>query len=109
MVSKGHDQAQEVKRRIEQGWSVFCKLDNIMRYKNVSMRLKRKACNKRILPVMTHASTTYISDCKRVPLPLPLPLQHGSSATPNLRNQSQPKRKMERSMAGVLKDRKSTN
>ena len=33
MVTKDHDQIQEMKRRIGQGWSAFCKLDNIMRDK----------------------------------------------------------------------------
>ena len=46
MVTKDHDQVQEMKRRIGQGWSAFCKLDNIMRDKNVPMRLKRKAFNE---------------------------------------------------------------
>ena len=53
MVTKDHDQIQEMKRRIGQGWSAFCKLDNIMRDKNVPMRLKRKVFNECILPVMT--------------------------------------------------------
>ena len=42
MVTKDHDQIQERKRRIEQEWSAFCKLDNIMRDKNVPMRLKSR-------------------------------------------------------------------
>ena len=53
MVTKDHDQVQEVKRRIGQEWGAFCKLDNIMRDKNVPMRLKRKAFNEYKLPVMT--------------------------------------------------------
>ena len=55
MVTKDHDQVQEMKRRIEHGWSTFCKLDNIIRDKNVPMKLKRKAFNECILPVMTYA------------------------------------------------------
>ena len=31
MVTQDHDQPQEMKRKIGQGWSAFCKLDNIMR------------------------------------------------------------------------------
>ena len=31
MVTKDHDQVQKMKRRSGQGWSAFCKLDNIMR------------------------------------------------------------------------------
>ena len=54
MVTKDHDQVQEMIRRIGQGWSTFCKLDNIMQDKNVPMRLKRKAFNECILPVMTY-------------------------------------------------------
>ena len=54
MVTKDHDQVQEMKRRIGQGWSAFGKLNNIMRDKIVPMRLKRKAFNECILPVMTH-------------------------------------------------------
>ena len=54
MVTKDHDQVQEMKRRIGQGCNAFCKLDNIMQDKNVPMRLKRKAFNECILPVMTY-------------------------------------------------------
>ena len=42
-----------MKMRIRQGWDTFCKLDNIMRDKNVPRRMKRKAFNKCILPVVT--------------------------------------------------------
>ena len=59
MVTKDHDQIQEIKRRIGQGWSVFCKLD-IMHDKNVLMRLKRKAYNECILPVMTYGCETWL-------------------------------------------------
>ena len=41
------------KGEIGQGWSAFCKLD-IIRNKNVPMRLKRKAFNECMLPVMTY-------------------------------------------------------
>ena len=58
MVTEDHDQLLEMKRRIRQGWSAFCKLDNIMRDKNVSMRLKRKALNECIFPVMTYGCET---------------------------------------------------
>ena len=57
MVTKDHDQVQDMKRRIGQGWSAFRKLD-IMRDKNVPMRLKRKAFNECILPVMTYGCET---------------------------------------------------
>ena len=50
MVTKDHDQVQEIKRRMEEGWSTFCKLDNIMCDKNMPMKLKKIAFNGRILP-----------------------------------------------------------
>ena len=58
MVTKDHDQVQEMKRKIEQGWIAFCKPDNIMRDKNVPIRLKRKAFNECILPVITYGCET---------------------------------------------------
>ena len=58
MVTKDHDQIQEMKRRIGQGWSTFCKVDSIMRDKNVPMRQKRKALSKYILSVMTYGCET---------------------------------------------------
>ena len=57
---KDHDQVEELKRRIEQGWSAFRKLDNIMQDKNVPMRLKRKAFNVCILPIMTYGCETWL-------------------------------------------------
>ena len=91
MVTKDHDQIQEMKRRIGQGWSAFCKLDNIMRDKNVPMRLKRKAFNECILPVMTYGCETW------------------SLSNTQLEKLVTTQRKMERIMIGVtLKDRKST-
>ena len=48
-----------MKRRIGQGWSAFCKLDNIMRDKIVPMRLKRKAFNECILSVLTYGCETW--------------------------------------------------
>ena len=59
MVTKDHDQIQEMKRRIGQRWSAFCKLDSIMQDKNVPMRLKRKAFNECILSVMTYGCETW--------------------------------------------------
>ena len=91
MVTKDHDQRQEMKRRIGQGWSAFCKLDNIMRDKNVPMRLKRKAFNECILPVMTYGCETW------------------SLSNTQLEKLVTTQRKMERIMIGVtLKDRNST-
>ena len=80
-----------MKRRIGQGWSAFCKLDNIMRDKNVPMRLKRKVFNECILPVMTYGCETW------------------SLSNTQLEKLVTTQRKMERIMIGVtLKDRKST-
>ena len=92
MVTKDHDQVQEMKRRIGQRWSAFCKLDNIMPDKNVSMRLKGKAFNECILPVMTYGCETW------------------SLSNSPARNNWSTQRKMERIMVGVtLEDRKSAN
>ena len=89
MVTKDHDQVQEMKRRIGQGWSAFCKLDNIMRDKNVPMRLKRKAFNECILPVMIYGCETWLL------------------SNTQLEKLVTTERKMERIMIGVtLKDRK---
>ena len=91
MVTKDHDQIQEMKRRIGQGWIAFCKLDNIMRDKNVPMRLKRNAFNECILPVMTYGCETW------------------SLSNTQLEKTGLNSKKMERIMIGVtLKDRKST-
>ena len=59
MVTKDHDQVLGLKRRIGQGWSAFCNLDNIIRDKNVPMRLKRKTFNDCIFPVMTYGCETW--------------------------------------------------
>ena len=58
MIIRVHDQVQVLKRRIGQGWSASGKLDNILRDKNVKMRLKRKAFNECIFPVMTYDCET---------------------------------------------------
>ena len=57
-MTKDHDQVQGMKKRIGQGWSVFCKLHNIMQNKNVPKRLKRKTFNDCIVPVMTYGCET---------------------------------------------------
>ena len=89
-VTKDHDQVQEMKRRIGEGWSAFCKLANTMRDKNVPIRLKSKACNDCILPVMTYGCETW------------------SLSNTQLEKLVTTQRKMERIMIGVvLKDRKN--
>ena len=81
-----------MKRRIGQGWNAFCKLNNIMRDKNVPMRLKRKALNEWILPVMTYDCETW------------------SLSNTQLQKLVTTQRKMERIIVGVtLNDRKCTN
>ena len=91
MVTKDHDQTQEMKRRIGQGWNAFCKLD-IMRDKNVPMKLKRKAFNECVLSEMTFGCETW------------------SLSNTQLEKLVTTQRKIERIMIGVtLKDRKSTN
>ena len=92
MVTKNYDQVPEMKRRMGQGWSAICKLDNIMRDTNVPMTQKRKAFNECILPVMTYGCETWSL----------------SNTQPN--KLVTPQRKMGRITVGVtLKDRKSTN
>ena len=91
-LTKNHDQVQEMKRRIGKGWSAFCKLDNIMRDKNVPMRLKRNAFNECILPVITYGFETW------------------SLSNTQLEKLVTTQRKMERIMIWVtVKDRKGTN
>ena len=91
MVTKDHDQVQEMKWRIGQGWSAFYKLD-IMQDKNVPMRVKRKAFNEGILPTMTHGCDTW------------------SLSNTQLEKLVITQRKIRRIMVGViLKVRNSTN
>ena len=59
MVTKDHDQIQEMKMRIGQGWNAFCKLDNIMGDTNVPMGLKRKAFNECIFQEMIYGCETW--------------------------------------------------
>ena len=42
MVTKDQDQVQEMKIGNGQGWTAFCNLNNIMRDKNMPLRLKNK-------------------------------------------------------------------
>ena len=91
MVTKDHDKVQEMKRRIGQGWSAFCKLD-IMRDKNVPMRLKRKEFKECVLPVMTYGCETW------------------SLSNTQIEKRITTQREMKRVLVGVtLKDKKSIN
>ena len=92
IVTKFHDQVQEMTRRIREDWSAFCKLDNIMWCKNVPMRLKRKALNEYMLPVMTNGCESW------------------SLSNTQLEKLVTTQTKMERIMVGgTLMDRNSTN
>ena len=80
------------KRRIGQRWSAFCKLGNTMQDKHVPMRLKKKAFNECVLPVMKYGCETW------------------SLSNNQLEKLVTTQRKIERIMIGVtLKDRKSTD
>ena len=53
------DLLPEIKRRICLGWTAFGKVDNIMRSRKISMKIKRKMFNEYILPVMTYGCKTW--------------------------------------------------
>ena len=59
MVTKDHDQEQELRCRIGLGWTAFGKLDSIMQNKRIPLRLKTKVPNECILPVIMHGSETW--------------------------------------------------
>ena len=81
-----------MKKRIGQGWGAFCKLDNIKRDKYAPMRLRWKAFNKCILPIMTYGCETW------------------SLTNTQLEKLVTTQRKMERIMVGVtFKNRKITS
>ena len=52
MVTKDHDQEQELRHRIGLHWTAFCKLDSIMGNKKIPLRLKMKVLNECILLVI---------------------------------------------------------
>ena len=58
MVTKDHDQEQELRHRIGPGWTAFGNLDSIMQNKRIPLRLKTKVHNECILPVITYRSET---------------------------------------------------
>ena len=47
------------RRRIALGWAAFGKVDNIVRSRKASMKIKRKIHNDYILPVMTYGCETW--------------------------------------------------
>ena len=50
---------QEVKKRMKLGWAAFGEVDDIMRSKNASMKVKRNIFNECVLPVTTYSSETW--------------------------------------------------
>ena len=58
-MTKNHDHVEELNKITGQGWSAFCKLDNIMRQKNAPMRLKAEDFNDCILSIMTYHCKTW--------------------------------------------------
>ena len=59
MVTKDHNQEQELRHRIGLGLTAFGKLDSIMQNKSIPLRLKMKVHNECILPVITYESETW--------------------------------------------------
>ena len=55
-VTMDGDLMPEIRRRIALGWAVFGKVDNIMRSRKASMKIKRKVLNECVLPVTTTAA-----------------------------------------------------
>ena len=58
-VTNNGDLLPEIKRRICLGWTAFGKVDNIMRSRKISMKMKRKVFNEYIFPVMTYRCETW--------------------------------------------------
>lgn len=58
-ITESGDLLPEIKRRITLGWVAFGKVDNIMRSKKASMKIKKKVLNEYILPVMTYGCETW--------------------------------------------------
>ena len=59
MVTKDHNQEQELRHRIGLGWTMFGKLDSIMWNKSIPLRLKMKVHNECTLLVITYRSETW--------------------------------------------------
>ena len=59
MVTKDHDQEQELRCRIGLGCIGFGKLDSIMQNKSIPLRLKTKVHNQCILPVIMYGNETW--------------------------------------------------
>ena len=53
------DLLPEIRKRIALSWAAFGKVDNIMRSRKASMKIKRKIHDEYILPVMTYGCETW--------------------------------------------------
>ena len=90
MVTKDHDQEQELRCRIGLWWTAFGKLDSIMQNKSIPLRLKMKLHSECILLVMMYGGETW------------------SLSKPQLQKMVTTQFKMEQIMMGLtLHDRKS--
>lgn len=59
LLTPDGDLTSEIKRRITRGWAAFGKMDDIMRSKKASRKLKRKILNEYILPAMIYGCETW--------------------------------------------------
>ena len=59
MVTKDHNQEQELRCRIGLGWTTFGKLESIMQNKSIPLRLKMKVHNECILLVIMYGGETW--------------------------------------------------
>ena len=59
MVTKEHDQEQDLRCRIGLGWTAFSKLDSIMQNKSIPLRLKIKVHDECTFLVITYGSKTW--------------------------------------------------
>ena len=51
-LTRDGDLMPEIKKPIALGWAPFSKVDNIMRNRRASMKIKRKILNEYVLPLM---------------------------------------------------------
>ena len=58
-LTRDGDLLPEIGRRIALGWAAFGTVDNVMRSRKASMKIKRKIHDEYILPVMTYGYETW--------------------------------------------------
>ena len=58
-LTRGGDLLPEIRRRIALGWAAFGNVDNIMKSRNSSMKIKRKRHNEYNLPVVAYWCETW--------------------------------------------------